>query len=102
MHTIHYQTAPSSLINIWPKNNDRNPTYELRNINDYKIPRVNYSFYTRSPAYSFPTLWNAANTLTPHTNPITFKIASKNYFLDPTPNPNPPPPPPPPPPNYPG
>ena len=87
MHSIHYQTAPSALINLWPKNNERNPTYELRNNNDYLIPRINYSFFSRSPAYSFPSLWNTATSLTPHRNPITFKIASKYHFQNPPPLP---------------
>ena len=56
MHTIHYQTAPSSLHNLWPKNSDLNPHYQLRNNEEYSIPRVNYSFFSNSPAYSFTSL----------------------------------------------
>ncbi len=100
MHNIHYETAPASLLNLWPKNVDRNQNYNLRNNNDYQIPRANYNFYTRSPAYSFTTLWNESNLVTPHRNPITFKIAVKHMLLndDPIPILTPPPPPPHPPP----
>ena len=87
MHSIHYHTAPSSLINLWPRNIDRNLMYQLINNENYKIPRANYTFFTKSPAYSLPSIWNSSPTLTPHTNPITFKIASKNHFLNPPPLP---------------
>ena len=49
MHSIHYHTASHSLHNLWALNADKNLTYNLRNNNEYKITRVNYSFYTRSP-----------------------------------------------------
>ncbi len=106
MHSIHYKTAPPSLHNLWPLNIENNPAYNLRNNNDYKIPKINYSFYSRSPAYSFTQLWNSSNTLTPHRNSTTFKIAVKNKLLypdhtPPPPPPSPPPPPPNPPPTYP-
>ncbi len=94
MHNIHYETAPASLLNIWPKNIDRTQNYNLRNNNDYQVPRANFNFYTKSPAYSFTTLWNKSNLVTPHRNPITFKIAAKNMLLnnDPIPIPVHPPP----------
>ncbi len=82
MHTIHYETAPSSLLNLWPKNQIRNRNYELRNTDDYEIPRSNYAFFTRSPAYSFTKLWNNSTTVTPHRNHKTFKIAVKNMYLN--------------------
>ncbi len=30
MHSIHHEYAPVALLNLWPKNADRNTDYELR------------------------------------------------------------------------
>ena len=42
MHSIHYNTAPESLRNLWPKSEDREINHSLRNANDYTIPKINY------------------------------------------------------------
>ena len=83
MHSIHYKTAPSALLNIWPRNADLNPNYALRNINEYFVPRSNFSFFINSPAHSFTTIWNSHQTITPHQNFTTFKIAAKWLLLHP-------------------
>ena len=86
MHSIHYKTAPPALLNLWPRNADINPHYQLRNNEEYSIPRVNYTFFTNSPAYSLPHLWNSHPTITPHRNFTTFKIESKRLLLFPDPS----------------
>ena len=81
MHSIHYNYAPESLRNLWPTNLTREINHNLRNTNDYSIPRINYSFFSRSPSITFTTLWNSSNNITPHINPTTFKIALRNSLM---------------------
>ena len=97
MHSIHYKYAPVSFNNFWQTNTSRNTQHNLRNTHDYTIPRANYSFFTRFPAHSFPTLWNSAGPSKYHENKITFQKSLKdeligiNYIAAP---PHPPPSPP--------
>ena len=54
MHSTHNDYAPNSLLKLWPRNTNRNLTMNLRNSLDYSLPKVNYSFFKKFPAYSFP------------------------------------------------
>ena len=95
MHSIHNKYAPPSLHNLWPKNSDRDLAIELRNASNYIIPKHNYAFFTRFPAYTLPKLWNDYNgTSKLHDNPFTFKICLKKELQNSdsyTTNPNQPP-----------
>ena len=108
-HSIHYKYAPSSFTTTWQKNSDRNPSYALRNANDYFVPPAKLTFFERFPLHTLPKIWNNAGTLTFYNNPTTFKIALNDDLLNgneanriniplppptqPTPNLPPPPPP---------
>jgi len=60
MHSYHYSYAPLAFSNTWSKNSDRNLPVNLRNLNDYVIPRPNYEFFKRMPFYSLPLIWKNA------------------------------------------
>ena len=51
-HSIHHNYAPSTFINSWKKNSDRNTYHELRNANEYQIPPERLTFFTRFPLYT--------------------------------------------------
>ena len=78
MHSIHYNYAPSTLQLSWPRNSERDIDHNLRNSNDYTIPRANLTFFTRFPLYTFPLAWNSAGFFTSYQNQTTFKIALSN------------------------
>ena len=81
MHAVHYKYAPVALLNTWTLNSDRQDRYELRNDDNYSLPRVNYSIIRRLPLYSLPLAWNNAPSAKYHANPTTFKIALKNALI---------------------
>ena len=78
MHSIYYNYAPPTLKNMCKKNSERSISHNLRNQDDYTIPRANYSFYTRFPLYTLPLAWNNAGIVTFYNNTTTFKIALLN------------------------
>ena len=111
MHSIYYNYASEAFSEIWLLNANRDLNVELRNSNDYLIPRCNYEIIKRTPYHSLPLAWNNAPPAKYHSNLATFKIALKSsIFLAYTdslptapyaqhaPSPPPPQPPPPPPP----
>ena len=51
-HSIHYKYAPSSFTTTWQKNSDRNPSYALRNANDYFVPPAKLTFFERFPLHN--------------------------------------------------
>ena len=65
---------PLTLQHMWPRNIDRNLSNELRNQNDFTAPRVNSTFFTKFPLFTFPKAWNQAGTATYYFNFTTFKI----------------------------
>lgn len=81
LHSIHHNYSPSSLRNIFPKNNERNIDYDLRNQNAYIIPIPRNNSLKRFPLYSYPTLFNSDDGILLNQNPTTFKIAIKSKLL---------------------
>jgi len=79
MHSIHYSYAPPSLLHSWPKNTVRNIDHDLRNQNDYIVPRANLTFFTKFPLYTFPLAWNSAGIFSFYNNTTTFKIVNVTY-----------------------
>jgi hypothetical protein len=55
MHAAHFKYAPSPFHDIWSTNADRNPDLNLRNAEDYYIPRAKLSLFQRSPLYTLPS-----------------------------------------------
>ena len=74
-HSIHNKYAPSSFNNVWQTNSERNPTYSLRNANEYFVPPANLTFFERFPLHTLPKTWNNAGNITLYKNLTTFKIA---------------------------
>ena len=60
MHSIVYDYAPASLQREFPIN-QLNREYQLRNNEDFLIPRINLESLKRFPFYKYPTLWNDLN-----------------------------------------
>jgi hypothetical protein len=81
MHSYHYSYAPPSFNNTWITNARHHPGVELRNGEDYYIPRPNLTLFTLLPLYSFPSAWNEAGPSKYHNNPILFKNLLKEELL---------------------
>ena len=73
MYSIEFNYAPSSYQNIWPKNNDRNLAYNLRNPDNYVVPAPNLEFFKRMPLFTLPTLWNNLPDFKFHDNKFIFQ-----------------------------
>jgi len=80
MHSIHYDYAPRAFSNIWLTNKSRNLPLNLRNADQYIVPRCKTSSFNKYPLYTFPVSWNAAGPSKYHSTRITFKIALKMTF----------------------
>lgn len=81
MHEIHHKYSPPSLHNLFQLNADRNVHYELRNQEDYFIPKLNYQCLKSHPFISLPKIWNSATPTKLIANPYTFKRALKDEFF---------------------
>ena len=81
MHSIYHKYAPSSLCNLFPTNVDRAHNYELRNVDDYSLPRIRYTYLRNFPFYQLPKTWNEAGLFKLHENPIIFKRAFKEELI---------------------
>jgi hypothetical protein len=74
MHFHHFNYAPPSFNDTWILNAVRYPGRELRNANDYHLPRPNLSLFTNLPLYSLPLTWNEAGPYKYHANVALFKF----------------------------
>jgi hypothetical protein len=81
MHSIHYEHAPPAFLGTWIKNNTRDTGHELRNTDDYHLPKVNYTFIKNTPLYSLPLAWNSIGPVKHHANWTTFRISLKETLL---------------------
>jgi hypothetical protein len=81
MHSIHYEHAPPAFTGIFIKNNTRETGHELRNMEDYHLPKINYTFIKNTPLYSLPAAWNTIGPVKHHSNWTTFKISLKEILL---------------------
>ena len=63
-------------------NSERSISQNLRNRNEYFVPRSNFSFFNRFPLYTLPQTWNNAGIVTFYNNTTTFKIALLNELLE--------------------
>ena len=82
MHSIVYDYAPVSLQGGFPIN-QLNREYQLRNNEDFLIPRINLESLKRFPFYKYTTLWN---DLSPELKSLNrkneFKYKIKSSFLN--------------------
>jgi len=81
MHSIHYKISPPSLHNLFETNAMRNIPYQLRNEQEYFVPKVNYVSLKNFYFNSLPSLWNSYGPNKFQQNPTTFKIALKSELL---------------------
>jgi hypothetical protein len=82
MHSIKYNYAPRSFDGIWVQNNTRQQHHELRNSNDYILPRVKIEFFRRIPLYSLPYEWNNVGDLIFHHNKNLFRNLLREKLLN--------------------
>ena len=82
MHSIYYNYAPKSFIDVWTKNNEREGDLNLRNDELFSIPAPRIEFFKKMPLYSLPLEWNNSGVLMYYENKITFKYALKNKLFD--------------------
>lgn len=81
MHPIYHGYALPVFQGLWPRNSDMDQRYELRNIDDFVLPKANFSSFRNTPPYSFPSTWNSYGPNKLQRNPITFKLALKEELL---------------------
>jgi Reverse transcriptase (RNA-dependent DNA polymerase) len=82
MHSYHYKYSPPTFTNTWTLNSERVPEMNLRNADDYFIPRPHLASFTRFPLYSFPKAWNEAGPAKFHANRALFRSQLKIELLN--------------------
>ncbi len=74
MHSVEYNNAPSSFVDIWTKN--------------YALPNPRTELFKKSPLYTLLLEWNNLDATKYIRNRVTFKTALKynllNAFIDST------------------
>jgi hypothetical protein len=81
MHSIKYQYCPKSFRNVFISNPPDNLRYDLRNTNDFMIPRARIEMFKKMPIYTLPLEWNNSGDLQFYQNTATFKIILKETLL---------------------
>ena len=83
-HSIYHKYSPRSLHNIWTVNRIRldNQDVLLRNAEDLYVPFARTDQCKLLPFFSFPKFWNNLHIQKFTPNPITFKIAIKEFYLN--------------------
>jgi len=81
MHSIYYEYCPSTLHEIFTKN-PAQENLNLREYNNFLIPRPRIEQFKKFPQFSLPTIWNSLNEAKLYNNRTTFQIALKNKFFD--------------------
>jgi hypothetical protein len=83
MHTIEFGYGLQFFMNIWQKNVERNPNFNLRNANDFYIPIPRVDSFKYTPLYSFPKEWNnLPEEIKPQFNRYLFKSALKQHLFN--------------------
>ena len=82
MHSIYYNYSLSSFTDVLVRNDNRDLSYELRNLSDFKVPRARTESFKKLPLYNFPAAWNDIGDLKFQVNKITFIIGLTNYLFE--------------------
>ena len=82
MHAVYNNYSPPSFTNTWIKNNTREQLYELRNVDNYMLPKPRFEGFKKFPLYTFPKTWNESSDLRLYGNTTTFKIVLRNQLLE--------------------
>jgi len=80
MHSVFYGDCPPPLSDIFPKAVP-NHNHDLRNLNNFFIPRPKTEFFKKMPPYNFAETWNSLEEAKLYVNNTTFQIALKNRLL---------------------
>jgi hypothetical protein len=81
MHSIRYQYCPKSFRNEFASNPPDNVPYDLRNVNNFFLPRARIEMFKKIPIYALPFEWNNLGDLQFYQNEVTFKIILKETLL---------------------
>ena len=82
MYSLENQLLPRSFTDFFTKNINRNNSHNLRNANDYHVPRANSEFIKRFPFISFATSWNNFPPIIRMAqSKAIFKSACKSFFI---------------------
>jgi hypothetical protein len=81
MHSIKYQYCPKSFRNTFVTNPPDEMPYELRNVDDFIMPRARIELLKRIPIFTLPLEWNNSGDLRYYQNKTTFKITLKETLL---------------------
>ena len=82
MHSIKFNYAPESFVNVWLLNANREHEYQLRNNNEFVLPAPRIKFFRKQPIYTLPSEWNKLEDSRFQYNRITFQIEIKNKLLE--------------------
>ncbi len=81
MHSILFSYCPSSLRQIFLRNEQRDLTQNLRNADEYVVPYPRIELFRKSLLFWLPTEWNLLPDLKLQHNRITFEINLKEHLL---------------------
>jgi hypothetical protein len=84
-HSYVYNYIPPALNNTWIQNrhNRDNDDRQLRNDNDFFVPRFRTDFLARLPLFNLPKTWNDTPILlTSTSHKLTFSTQTFKYLLD--------------------
>jgi hypothetical protein len=81
LDSIKYQYCPKSFRNIFVTNPPDELPYELRNVDDFVMPRARIELLKRIPIFTLPLEWNNSGDLRYYQNKTTFKITLKETLL---------------------
>jgi len=81
MHSVFYEYCPRTFNDIFTKTRPLHD-HDLRNINNFDIPRPKTDWYKRMPPFSFTSKWNALEEAKLYLNRVTFPIMFKGRLLE--------------------
>jgi hypothetical protein len=81
VHSIYHKYSPQTLHNEWITNAERNIAYEMRNAEDYYIPRPKNESLKKLSYFTLPLVWNNLEPDKYHINPNQFKKYLKHHLL---------------------
>jgi len=80
MHSVFYGSSPKTFNEIFQKNPIRHD-HDLRNHNNFAVPRPRLDWFKRMPPFSFTSHWNSLEEAKLYQNKVTFQIMLKGRLL---------------------
>jgi hypothetical protein len=81
MHSVKYQYCPKSFRTLFTPNPPDEQHYDLRNVNNFDMPRARIEMFKKIPIYTLPSEWNNSGDLRFYQNSTTFRITLKETLL---------------------